>query len=82
MRLAFFGPFEQRDLNGLDTHLSIASYLYPFLSAATEPFQQLRDKVAAGACGRKSGEGFYRWDEDRLARQARSEEALTRLIEE
>lgn len=82
VRLAFFGPFEQRDLNGLDTHLSIASYLYPFLSAATEPFQQLRDKVAAGACGRKSGEGFYRWDEDRLARQARSEEALTRLIEE
>lgn len=80
VRLAFFGPFLQRDLNGLDTHLSIASYLYPDLSAAQVPADTLRDKVAAGKVGRKAGEGFYTWDKTREAETQDKEQALASLI--
>lgn len=80
VRLAFFGPFLQRDLNGLDTHLSIAEYLYGNLSAATQPAEPLREKVAAGATGRKAGTGFYRWDAEREAAIATAQAALVTLI--
>lgn len=82
VRLAFFGPFLQRDLNGLDTHLSIAEYLYGDLSAMTQPAQALRAKVAAGATGRKAGTGFYRWDAEREATIATAQAALVKLIAE
>jgi len=61
IRLVFTGPIEQRDLNGLDTHLSIAEYLYPDLEDAKEPLNILKDKVAVGDLGLKSGKGFYDW---------------------
>lgn len=63
IRLVFTGPMEQRDFNGLDTHLSIAEYLYPDLEDAKEPLSILREKVAAGHLGLKSGIGFYDWRE-------------------
>jgi 3-hydroxybutyryl-CoA dehydrogenase len=61
LRMVFIGPLEQRDLNGLDTHLSIASYLYKDLEDSHAPLQILEDKVASGKWGIKSGEGFYDW---------------------
>jgi 3-hydroxybutyryl-CoA dehydrogenase len=61
IRLLFTGPIEQRDFNGLDTHLSIASYLYKDLEDTHTPLKLLADKVAAGKLGLKTGEGFYDW---------------------
>jgi 3-hydroxybutyryl-CoA dehydrogenase len=61
IRLLFTGPIEQRDFNGLDTHLSIATYLYEDLEDAHVPLKILSDKVAEGKLGLKSGEGFYNW---------------------
>lgn len=61
IRLVFTGPLEQRDFNGLDTHMSIAEYLYPDLEDAKSPLAILRDKVTAGSLGLKTGEGFYDW---------------------
>lgn len=61
IRLLFTGPIEQRDFNGLDTHLSIASYLYKDLENTHVPLKLLTDKVAAGKLGLKTGEGFYDW---------------------
>ena len=61
VRLVFTGPLEQRDFNGLDTHMSIAEYLYPDLEDAKRPLAILRDKVAAGQLGLKTGSGFYDW---------------------
>ena len=61
IRLLFTGPLEQRDFNGLDTHLSIASYLYEDLENTVKPLKILEDKVAAGKLGLKTGEGFYDW---------------------
>ncbi len=60
-RLLFTGPMEQRDFNGLDTHLSIASYLYKDLEDAHTPLKILSDKVSEGKLGVKTGEGFFDW---------------------
>jgi 3-hydroxybutyryl-CoA dehydrogenase len=57
------GPLRLTDLVGLDVRLDIAEYLHEKLrSEAFRPPQILRDMVAAGKLGRKSGEGFHRWD--------------------
>ncbi len=54
------GPLKLTDLVGLDVRLAIAEHLHKELGSATfEPPQILRDMVAAGKLGRKSGQGFY-----------------------
>jgi 3-hydroxybutyryl-CoA dehydrogenase len=58
------GPLRLTDLVGLDVRLGIAEYLAATLGPRFEPPQMLRDKVAAGKLGRKTGEGFYRWNEE------------------
>jgi 3-hydroxybutyryl-CoA dehydrogenase len=46
--------------------------MYPTLSNAAEPAQVLRERVAAGRLGMKTGAGFYDWPEERRqAEQAR-----------
>ena len=55
------GPLELTDLVGLDVRLSIAEYLQKEIGPHFEPPAILRDKVAAGKLGKKTGEGFYRW---------------------
>ncbi|MDB4961333.1 MAG: 3-hydroxybutyryl-CoA dehydrogenase [Myxococcales bacterium] len=55
------GPLELTDLVGLDVRLGIAEYLSTALGPTFTPPQILRDMVAAGKLGKKSGEGFYRW---------------------
>ena len=80
VRLALIGPFLQRDLNGLDTHLNIARYLYADLDARQEPPALLERKVAAGALGRKAGHGFHRWDGPQRDRMTRIEELLPQVI--
>jgi 3-hydroxybutyryl-CoA dehydrogenase len=58
------GPLELTDLVGLDVRLGIAEYLSKAIGPAFTPPAVLRDKVAAGKLGKKSGEGFYRWSPD------------------
>lgn len=58
------GPLELTDLVGLDVRLGIAEYLTGAIGAGFTPPQILRDKVAAGKLGKKSGEGFYQWSTD------------------
>lgn len=56
------GPLKLTDLVGLDVRLAIAEYLYRTLEESQfEPPQILRDKVAHGELGKKSGKGFYTW---------------------
>jgi 3-hydroxybutyryl-CoA dehydrogenase len=57
------GPLRLTDLVGLDVRLAIAEYLASTLGPRFEPPQILRHHVAAGKLGKKTGEGFYRWDE-------------------
>jgi len=55
------GPLRLTDLVGLDVRLGIAEYLASTLGPRFEPPQILREMVAAGKLGKKTGEGFYRW---------------------
>ncbi len=57
------GPLKLTDLVGLDVRLSIAEHLHKELkSAAFEPPKILREMVKAGKLGRKSGQGFYKYE--------------------
>jgi len=56
------GPLRLTDLVGLDVRLSIAEYLASTLGDRFTPPALLRDMVAAGKRGQKSGKGFYTWE--------------------
>jgi 3-hydroxybutyryl-CoA dehydrogenase len=55
------GPLRLTDLVGLDVRLAIAEYLARELGERFTPPQLLRDKVARGELGKKSGQGFHAW---------------------
>ena len=55
------GPLRLTDLVGLDVRLAIAEHLERELGSRFAPPRVLRDKVAAGELGKKSGRGFYDW---------------------
>jgi 3-hydroxybutyryl-CoA dehydrogenase len=55
------GPLRLTDLVGLDVRLAIAEHLAATLGPRFEPPALLRDKVAAGHLGKKTGQGFYEW---------------------
>ena len=57
------GPLRLTDLVGLDVRLDIARYLQTRLGDRFAPPQLLIDKVERGETGRKSGRGFYDWDD-------------------
>ena len=58
------GPLRLTDIVGLDVRLGIAEYLHSQLGERFAPPQLLRDKVAAGELGRKTGSGFFMWHDD------------------
>ncbi len=55
------GPLRLTDLVGLDVRLGIAEYLASTIGPRFEPPQLLRDMVAQGKLGKKTGEGFFKW---------------------
>ena len=66
-RYSVVGPIETADLGGLDTFSTIASYLMPLLAKDEDVLQLMKEKLAAGKTGLRSGEGFYPWPEERAA---------------
>ncbi|MEK6620212.1 MAG: 3-hydroxybutyryl-CoA dehydrogenase [Chloroflexota bacterium] len=58
------GPFELLDYTGLDINLHVANVFYDeFKDPNMAPPPLLRRMVAAGHLGRKTGKGFYEYDE-------------------
>ncbi|HXH62601.1 MAG TPA: 3-hydroxyacyl-CoA dehydrogenase family protein [Gemmatimonadales bacterium] len=58
------GPLKLTDVVGLDVRLAIAEYLHQELKLPHyAPPKILRDKVAKGELGKKSGKGFYAWSD-------------------
>lgn len=55
------GPLRLSDIVGLDVRLDIAESLTRVYGERFAPPQILRDKVAAGELGQKSGRGFFAW---------------------
>ncbi|MEJ1087153.1 3-hydroxyacyl-CoA dehydrogenase family protein [Microbacterium sp. Mu-80] len=59
------GPLRTTDIVGLDVRLGIAEELARELGERFAPPELLRTMVTEGRLGRKSGEGFYVWNEER-----------------
>lgn len=57
------GPLELTDVVGLDVRLDILEYLREELGERFKPPQVLKRKVRAGKLGKKTGEGFYVWED-------------------
>ena len=59
------GPLKLTDHVGLDIRLNIAEYLYRELGSETfRPPEVLRQLVSEGKLGKKTGEGFYNWNDE------------------
>ena len=57
------GPLELTDLVGLDVRLDVLEYLTAELGERFRPPQLLKRMVRAGNLGRKTGKGFYVWED-------------------
>ncbi len=55
------GPLRLTDLVGLDVRLAVADHLAATLGDRFRPPQLLRDMVARGDLGKKTGKGFFEW---------------------
>ena len=58
-KAAPMGPFYRTDLLGLDTVLHVAEYLRESLGERFFVHAGMRELVAAGDLGAKTGKGFY-----------------------
>lgn len=59
------GPLRLTDLVGLDVRLQIAEYLHTALASESfRPPEILRRMVGEGKLGQKTGEGFYKWEDE------------------
>jgi 3-hydroxybutyryl-CoA dehydrogenase len=58
-KLGVVGPFELSDSSGLDVFLAVTERLFPVIDISRKVSPLLRDRVARGELGVKSGKGFY-----------------------
>lgn len=61
LRLPVLGPLENADMVGTDLTLAIHDYILKDLESSPEPSPLLREKVAKGELGFKTGKGFSDW---------------------
>jgi len=78
------GPIELADQVGLDICLHVAEMLKSSSPDLPDPPQWLKDKVAKGELGKKTGKGLYVWKDDHAAKAdeaaAPTPEMIDRLI--
>jgi 3-hydroxybutyryl-CoA dehydrogenase len=84
-RLPFFGPFQIADMAGLDVYESVLGVLEEGLGGRFEAPDTLRQQVAQGRTGTKSGAGFLEYTEEErdrlLLERDRRYAALNELLE-
>ena len=61
LRMPILGPIENADLVGLDLTLDIHNVILASLNNDVHPADILKQKVAEGNLGMKSGQGFIHW---------------------
>jgi 3-hydroxybutyryl-CoA dehydrogenase len=63
------GPVLQKEMSGWDTHFSSGMSVYPHLHDEKVPPDMLKEMVEQGRLGMKSGNGFWKWNDETLARE-------------
>jgi len=66
-RLAVAGVFEVFEAAGWDLTLAVADQLFPAIDRSPAPPASLREMVARGELGLKTGKGFYEWTPEEAA---------------
>jgi 3-hydroxybutyryl-CoA dehydrogenase/5-formyl-3-hydroxy-2-methylpyridine 4-carboxylate dehydrogenase len=66
-KLAVIGPMELLDMAGLDIYNSVGSYLNQDLSTSGDVSQTIRDQIAQGRLGMKTGGGLYDYTPEKIA---------------
>jgi len=64
LRFSVLDPFQVVDFGGLDTFARVWEHQFPLIAASREIPPSLRQRVADGATGVKSGRGFYDYGAD------------------
>ncbi|MDP6779119.1 MAG: 3-hydroxyacyl-CoA dehydrogenase NAD-binding domain-containing protein [Candidatus Latescibacteria bacterium] len=79
-RFTTAGPLEQRDINGLNMHVRVASHLWKTLSGWEEALAYLQAMVDRGETGLEAGKGYYDWEgtDPQAIRTSKDEQLLTR----
>ncbi|MFA1712229.1 3-hydroxyacyl-CoA dehydrogenase family protein [Peribacillus frigoritolerans] len=68
-RWAFTGPIEIADFGGLDTWQRVFDNVSPVLDQSKEAPDLIRDLVAGGKLGTKSGEGIFTYEESTVSQK-------------
>ena len=68
-RWAFTGPIEIADFGGLDTWQRVFDNVSPVLDQSKEAPDLIRDLVAKGKLGTKSGEGIFTYEESTVSQK-------------
>ena len=66
-RLAAAGPFEVFDAAGWDVGAAVAAQLFPEIASSPDVPPLIRERVARGELGVKTGRGFYEWPPEAAA---------------
>ncbi|MFT5181573.1 MAG: 3-hydroxybutyryl-CoA dehydrogenase [Alphaproteobacteria bacterium] len=66
-RFAAAGPLLQKDVSGIQTLFASQSTIFPTLDNGTEPGPTIQRLQAEEKFGMRSKEGFYRWDDEKIA---------------
>jgi 3-hydroxybutyryl-CoA dehydrogenase/5-formyl-3-hydroxy-2-methylpyridine 4-carboxylate dehydrogenase len=65
-KLAVIGPMELLDMAGLDIYNAVGSYLNQDLSTSGEVSSTIRDRIAEGKLGMKTGSGIYDYTPEQI----------------
>ena len=68
LRLPQLAPLENSDMVGTDLTFNIHNYVLDYIEDSHKPSPLLTKMKEEGKMGFKSGEGFYKWDDEKIAK--------------
>lgn len=68
LRLPQLAPLENSDMVGTDLTYNIHNYVLDYIEDSHKPSPLLTKMKEEGKMGFKSGEGFYKWDDEKIAK--------------
>lgn len=68
LRLPQLAPLENSDMVGTDLTINIHDYVLNYIEDSHQTSPLLKQMKEEGKMGFKSGEGFYKWDDEKIAK--------------